>query len=734
MSIMFLEDWERSPGAIADYDTPNTSFKRMVSLYNKMGVKNCLWPLALYNSSLKGVDPHDPDLTEDQKLAIGMECQYNFWYFIREVVRIPPVAGPKPIPYKANRGNLALSWVFMNNIDVANIQPRQTGKSVSTDCIMVWVLYIGASNTTISMLTKDHTLRTKNVERLKKIRDFLPGYLLNITNRDSDNQTDLTCKAKDNTYLTGVGQTSESAANNLGRGLTSPVQHIDEGPFIRFIGTTIPAALASGTAAREEAKQFNRPYGNIFTTTAGKKDDRDGRYMYDLIHGGAVWSELFLDASNREELITLIKRNCTGRKVLVNATFSHRQLGRTDEWLWEAISNAGASGEEADRDFFNVWTSGTQSSPLSVTLNDTIRASEIDPVWNEISKDLYIVRWYYEESELLEVMEENHIILGLDTSDAIGRDAIALTFINSKDLSLVGSATINETNLIRFAKFLSDLMIKYPKLILIPERKSSAQSIIDSLLIHLPRAGVDPFKRIYNHVVDNKDERQKDFQEIQTPLNRRTTAFYDKWKKVIGFNTTGQSRELLYSTVLQNAAKESAHLIKDRTLSSEIRGLVVRNGRIDHASGANDDSVIAWLMSHWFLTHSKNLSYYGIDTTKALSKVHYEGRVLTPVEEFEMEEQNRIREEMEDIYEELTGTNDEFMIAQYESKLYALNKKVKMEEKDALSIDALVNQAAEQREHVNRKRAMEQRRMNRRDLPRRPGAGAMGGAFMRRLR
>lgn len=715
-NILFKQDWRRYPTAIVDYDTKNDSFLRMASLYRVMGVENCLWPLALLNPNIQGLDPFDETLTEEQKVSIGLECQYNFWYFIREVVKIPAVAGPKPISYKANRGNLALSWAFLNNIDIALIQPRQTGKSVSTDCIMVWLLYIGATNTDISMMTKDHTLRTKNVERLKKIRDLLPPYLVNISNRDSDNQTDLTCRAKDNAYLTGVGQTSESAANNLGRGLTSPIQHIDEGPFIRFIGTTIPAALASGTSAREEAELHNRPHGNIFTTTAGKKDDRDGRYMYEMIHGGAVWSELFLDTLDQEELKMMIKRNCSGRKQIINATLSHRQLGRTDEWLWNAISISGASGEEADRDFFNVWTSGTQSSPLTTELNETIRASEKDPVWNEISKDLYIVRWYHTQEELLEIMSRDAIVLGLDTSDAIGRDAIALTFINSRDLSVVGAATINETNLIRFSKFLADLLIKYTSLVLIPERKSSAQSIIDSLLIHLPQAGVDPFKRIYNHVVDHKDERPKDFQEIQTPLNRRTTAFYDKWKKVFGFNTTGQSRDVLYHTVLQNAAKESGHIVNDRTLSSEVRGLVVRSGRIDHATGSHDDSVIAWLMSHWFLTHSKNLSFYGIDTAKVLSKVHYEGRLLTPEEEYQLETQAYIREEMESIYEELSKVTDEYLIAQYESRLFALNTRIVEKDKDALSIDALVTQAAESREHQKRKKAMHQRRLNRNNI------------------
>lgn len=711
--ILFSNDWLRFPRAIVDYETTNESFKRLVSLYQEMGVTNCLFPLSLLQPELQGVDPHLEVLSDDIKIKIGLECRYNIWYYLREVVRIPPVAGPEPIPFKANRANIALAWAFMNNIDIALIQPRQTGKSVSTDCIMVWLIYIGASNTKINMITKDHTLRTANVERLKKIRDLLPAYLVNVTNRDSDNQTDLTCRALENAYLTGVGQNSESAANNLGRGLTSPVTHVDEGPFIKFIGTTMPAALASGTAAREEAKKYNRPYGNIFTTTAGKKDDRDGRYMYDMIHGGAVWQELFLEALNREELLKLVKRNCSGRKTLINATFSHRQLGKTDEWLWEAISAAGASGEEADRDFFNIWTSGTQSSPLSTKVNQIIKESEIDPVHNEISRDSYIVRWYVTEEELAELVQTTHFIVGLDTSDAIGRDSIGIVIIDCRDLKVVGAATINETNLIRFSRFLADLMIKYHNTILVPERKSSAQAIIDSLLIHLSRANIDPFKRIYNLIVDKHYEKKKEYVEIQTPLSMRNNAFYDKWKRFFGFNTTGSSRELLYTTVLQNAAKESGHLVHDRTLSSEVRGLVVKNGRIDHQTSGHDDMVISWMMAHWFLTHTTNLSYYGIDTTKALSKVHHEGRVLTPQEEFELEEQERIKEQIEDIYEELTKATDEYVISQYERKLMALNGRVKDGNVDVSSIDSLINSAAQARQKAARDRSLQQRREQR---------------------
>lgn len=713
--ILFRQDYSRFPTTIVDYETKNESFLRMASLYRKMNVENCLFHLTLFQPQLQGIDPHDESLSEDVKFMIGLECQFNFWYFIREVVRIPAIAGPIPIRYEANRGNLALSWTFLNNVDIALIQPRQTGKSVSTDCIMVWLVYMSARNSEITMLTKDHTLRIRNVERLKRIRGLLPPFLINTGPKDSDNQIELTCREYNNIYLTGVAQSNEIAANNLGRGLTTPITHIDEAPYFKYIGTTLPAALSAGGAARDEAEFYGRPYGNIFTTTAGKKDDRDGKYMFDLIHGGAYWNELFLDSQNKDHLKNLIRKNCSGRKMIINATFSHRQLGKTDEWLYQKITETNSKGEEADRDYFNVWTSGTQSSPLTAEINDRIKNSEMDPLYTEISKEAYLIRWYHTEDELNAIMNSTHVILGLDTSDAIGRDAIALIFTNSQDLSVMGTAVINETNLIVFSRFLAEILIKYPNVILIPERKSSAPAIIDSLLIQLPRFDIDPFKRIYNLIFDHRSERPKDYEDVQVPMARRTTMFYDKWKKAFGFTTSSTSRELLYGSVFQNAAKTSGHLIKDRILSSEIRGLVVKNGRIDHSNIGNDDTVIAWLMTHWFLTHSKNLNLYGIDNHSVLSQVITHGKPLDPFEEYELREQERFYKEIGDIYQRLSQCFDEYTISELENRLIFLSKKIKYDNKEPLSIDNLINQAA-----TERKNNLKKKMVKHRERPHRP--------------
>ena len=709
--ILFLSDWSRFPSAIPDLKTTNESFLRMAHLYKSMGIKNHAFLLALMQPELQGVDPHDPNLTLEQKAKIGLECKYNPWYYFREVVRIPAVAASVPGRFLANRGNIALIWAFLCNIDAANIQPRQTGKSTSTDCLMVWVTYVGGTNNRTTMITKDDALRRSNVDRLKGIRDLLPGYLVSMTREDSDNQFELTCNALGNKYTTGVSQNSEAASEKLGRGLTSPILHCDEGPFISFIGTALPAALAAGTAAREEAAKYNRPNGNIFTTTAGKKDDRDGRFMYDLIHGGAVWDEAFFDAADKRDLRLMVEQNGTGGAALVNITMSHRQLGKTDEWLRRAIAMARATGEGADRDFLNVWTSGTQRSPLSVALNERIHKSEIDHLYTEVSPERYILRWYVSEEELQERMASGNYVIGLDTSDAVGRDAIAMVIIDVRDLSTMAVGLYNETNLIRFAQYVLQLLIKYPTTTLIMERKSSAPTIFDYLMLKLPMAGHDPFRRMFNRIVDEAREREEAYKEV---LNRglmaRPESFYDQRKKSFGFMTDKESRNLLYGIVLQNAAKQGGHLVRDRTLSSEIRGLVEKNGRIDHNASGHDDTVIAWLMCHWFLTHGRNLSHYGIDTQAVMVDVGDNGKELTPEDVQERARQTAYMLEIDELLEKLRNNRDEFLTLKYEHRLKYLSGKITDQQiQDTGGMDAMIEQAAEERVKRNRMNIQQQR-------------------------
>lgn len=175
--ILHESDWLEYPTAIVDYQTKNTSFKRVAALLKEIGVSNNVFMLSLMQPELQGVDPRSPELSREMKFKIAQECQWNPWYYFREIVAFRPPAGTVSIPFEATRANISMLWCFFNHMDYLLIQPRQTHKSGSSDCLILGLLHLWCSNTAINLITKDDALRRSNIERLKGLRESLPEYL-----------------------------------------------------------------------------------------------------------------------------------------------------------------------------------------------------------------------------------------------------------------------------------------------------------------------------------------------------------------------------------------------------------------------------------------------------------------------------------------------------------------------------------------------------------------------------
>lgn len=701
--ILFKKDWSRYPTAIVDTSTSNASFLAMADRYRQMGISNYYFMLALHNPTLKGINPFDPELSVETKLAIADECRTNPWYFIREVARLPPISGIEPMRYIANRGNIAAYWLFFNHITHVLIQPRQTGKSGSIDVLSEWIIDIATVHTKMLMLTKDAALQSDAISRIKGIRDLLPKYLYSRSRNDMDNKTGLDNKALYNEYKTGVARQNKLAANNLGRGMTTAIVHIDEPPFITHIGTTFPAAQAAGTKARLEAKKNGALYGTILTTTAGRRDDRDGGYMYELVSNAWVWNETIFDCVDEADAVKLVDRGCKGKMVIADVTMSHRQLGYTDKWLYEAIRATGGTREEMERDFLNRWNSGSSRSPLSVEIIQHIAASVIDPKMTEVTEDNYTIRWYVTEAELSHLKVHSKLAMGLDSSEAAGRDAIAMEIIDLSTLQVVGAATVGISNLIEYAKWLARFMIEHEEIVLIPERKSTGAMIIDMLLILLPQAGIDPFKRIFNSIVDEAHQSRKGedaYSMLHTPMTSRDSFFYTERKTSFGFKTDATRRGLLFGNVLQQAAKQTCRSIHDKPLADELMGLTEKNGRIDHTTLGHDDHVVAWLLAHWLATHAMNLSHYGIKPGLVMSAVIDEDEdERSTVDRWKEGVQKHHMEEIEQLIAQLSDCENETMTALYERRLQYLSRRVEASGKiKDFSVDGIMERVRKERD------------------------------------
>ena len=712
--VLYLEDWLRYPSAKPNYDTKNESYLKLAGTYYAMGVKNYAFMLALHDQSLKDVDPFSPFLTELEMVKIGIECKINPWYYFREIAKVPARSGSDAVPLLANRGNIALYWCFFNHVMTYLVQIRQTGKSISTDVLDSYLLNIRCRGTTINLLTKDDALRSENIQRLKDIIDEMPFYLKQRSKKDLDNTELINISSLGNWYKAHLPQKAKKFALNTGRGMSSPIFRVDEGPFQANIEISLPAALAAGVAMRNKARANNEPYGTTLTTTAGKKDDPDGRYFYQQICAAAEWTEKFFDAKDATELEVMIRAVSRGLKekmrvgdevirgeFAVNITMNHRQLGYDDAWLLTALEETKSVGDAADRDFFNRWTSGSLSSPLSIQQMEVIRGSQKEPLYVEdckIGSFRVPCRWYIPKDSIDMYMAKNSSILSADTSDGAGGDDISLSLTDVKTGMLIASFNVNQVNLLAFSEWVCERwIIQCPNVTLIPERRSSAIALIDHLLLILPDRGIDPFKRIFNRIVNDPDENKTAFEEIKLPLSRRPHDIYVRYKKAFGWATSGggmTSRSDLYSTTLISAARNCGHLVNDKTTIDQILSLETRNGRVDHAPGEHDDAVIGWLLGHWMLTKAKNLLHYGIQVTDILSRNRgggENGGVLTK----EQRDQIFYRDKIKELLGKLEQEQNEIISMKIENELRFYNSKLIIEENEVLSLDELISKTKE---------------------------------------
>lgn len=698
--ILYSQDWAKYPSAIIDTKTKNVSWLRLASVYRSMGVKNHAFILALVNPQLQGIDPYDPFLTMEQMAMIALECKINPWYFFREVARVPGTGTDEAGMFEANRGLIAAYWLFFNHIMFLWIMIRQTGKSFGIDMLMNLLLNIICINTKINLLTKDDTLRRANIQRLKDQAIELPRYLQQKGPTDLNNTEEISINSMGNRYSTHVPQASPKAAEKVGRGLTTSIFHIDEPPFQQHISIALPAALAAMGAAVDKSKAAGAPYGVILTTTAAKKDDRDGKYVYKLLQEAAVWTEKFFDCANLEELEAMIKANSRGGVIRVNLTMSHRQVGKSDEWLIRKLNDAIQDPEQANRDFFNMWTSGTETSPIPTHLLERIVGSLREVAFAEVAQvGAYITRWYIGEDEIQYRMANSKFILGMDTSEASGRDDISLVLMDAYTLDVVAAGNYNETNLIVFSKWVASFLVRFPNVTAIIERRSTGQMLLDYLLLALPEVGIDPFKRLFNMGVQEYREDEERWLEIKEPMHRRDPTLYTRFKKLFGFATSGSgitSRTALYSQTLAMATTRGPDRVYDKQTIDQIAGLITKKGRIDHPDGEHDDMVIGWLLCFWLITKGVNLGFYGLDS-RLLAQNAVARSSTDPYENAILDQQRQLRIDIEALTEGLAKERDEYVSMRIEQQIRALMTNVVVEENEILSVDELIRTAKEKK-------------------------------------
>ena len=416
-------------------ETTNQSFVDMHFYLKRIGVKNNDFFLALYNPALAGVDPRDNSLPQHVKSMVLAEILANYWYFLREVVRLPSQgsSASSGVRYRLDRAALAIHFLFVLNYNMYVELPRQTGKTTAARVRYLYVFNYGTTNSKIMFMHKDHSGSKENLAAVKEIRELLPNYLRMDSNIGMNGQklkvqntiVNLEHPSNHNSITTYPSARSADLADKMARGCTMPMQFYDEFAFIPYNEIIWAAAIPAFKRASLNAQLNHSPYGICITSTPGDPTTNEGKFAKQVIEYSTRWDESYFDYSY-EQLEELRKSNTNSPCFYIKYTY--KQLGYSEQWFSDICT-----------DMFNNWPKIRREILLEWAIlneNAAFRSEDLEIIKNFCREPIRTIKFGKVGQYLFDVYEDIDLryppIVGVDVSGATFHDSSAITIIDSR--------------------------------------------------------------------------------------------------------------------------------------------------------------------------------------------------------------------------------------------------------------------------------------------------------------
>lgn len=572
-------------------NTKNKSFLEMHYYLKARGIKNNKFHLLLYDRDLADVDPYDLNLPTYMKQKIFLECQRNFWYYVREVVRVQSQGGPY-VMYKLDRGNLALNFCFTLNLNIYEEQPRQTGKTVGTNVWFSWVYNFGSRNANMIFLNKKHDDAKRNLNDLKNIIKALPSYLrfdqafgidgkkLKATNTVQYLQH----KINFNKIEALPMARNRTSAISLLRGRTVTNCWIDESAFFQYLEESLQNGMPALTTAFRNCKQNGAPHGLCLTSTPGFLTTEEGQYMFDLKNKMTPFSELWYDFSLQKLTETL---NANEKSIFVYIKTTYQQLGLSEDWLKERIKEQNQKWTDIRREYLLEWATSSENCPFTQDELKNVERFVRNPI-----KQVYISNFLF--NIYSEISPKDKTLIGVDVAAGYSKDSSAISVTDSTTTKLVADFNCNYINPVDLGNVIYTLVLNYlPNSLVTIERNGVGTGTLAQLMKSRIR------NNLYYEIKERVIEERLGF---GTKSNKRKQV-----TKVYGVDNSKEVRERLMD-LLTDRVRDHYDKFVSPQLLEELKNLEIKKtGRIDHSANSHDDGIFSYLYSIYPLYYGKNV-------------------------------------------------------------------------------------------------------------------------------
>lgn len=319
-------------------ETTNKSFTKLVANMKNRGV-DVSHILHLNDEDLRYVDPFDPELDVETQAKVIKEVKKNFWYFIREVARVPISFAEDSMPVKAHRGNIALWSVLLHGFNAYIELPRQIGNTLSAVMFTVWK-QLREQKYSISCASDSESSAMNNIHRVETVYNKLPVYLTYKQPIFSPNPAVATIMELGNTtYVDYVNNGRASACEVEARKNKSHIKWMDRFTTMDYNDAILNTYL----------QDCSKNHGQIIVTSAiGFDNDRRDVAAQRLIMGALQFDESMYDMTIHQIEQKLI--NYPSKMIYI--TFDPMELDLDEEYLKDQIQIMFGDLHKTMRDIF----------------------------------------------------------------------------------------------------------------------------------------------------------------------------------------------------------------------------------------------------------------------------------------------------------------------------------------------------------------------------------------------
>lgn len=308
----------------------------------------------------------------------------------------------------------------------------------------------------------------------------------------------------------------------------------------------------------------------------------------------ATWTERVYDM-NEEAVNRYFEALGVDCNKIFYIEYSYIQLGKTDKWLQEMSAKIG-NPLVVRREILLQRLHGSSSSPFPQEDIEYIVSSEKKPI-----DELWLLD-YYKFDIYRQLNPKTPYLVGVDCSTGTGGDNNAITIINPFTLepdAEFESSYIGET---MYEKLLKELCKVLPRCVLIIERNSIGDGIID----HLYHSEVLP-RLYFDKSLDLVKDKLTANETVESMLKKNNSM-----KSYYGVYTSNQSREDMMAILARHVAEYKEKFVTHNVIRDLSRLIRKSNGKVEAGPGMHDDSIMSYLIALYVYYHGNNLLTFGI--------------------------------------------------------------------------------------------------------------------------